>query len=120
MKDLVNQWFEQSAPFQGILACGMRSPDQTTVTKTWADGFTEMAVENALRCVTDLFQVLQLNRISPGRVRWVYQGALLFCERRTDGTCLGVFTPRGGDGVDFVGLERFFGEFQALAQAPTL
>jgi hypothetical protein len=115
MKELINQWFEHSAPFQGILACGIRYPDCTTATKTWADGFAELALENALRCVVDLFQVLQFNRILPTRVRWIYQGALLYCERRPDGTCLGVFTNGNAEAVDLNGLERFLGEFQALA-----
>ena len=120
MKELVNQWFEQSSPFQGILACGLRHPDRTAISKTWADGFSEMAVENALRCVADLFQVLPLNRIQPGRVRWVYRGALLTCQRRTDGTCLGVFTSGEASAVDLAGLERLFTEFQSLSNATTL
>ena len=120
MKELVNHWFEQSAPFQGILACGVRHPDRSAISKTWADGFSEMAVENALRCVVDLFQVLPLNRLPPGRVRWVYQGALLNCERRADGTCLGIFTSADTKAVDLAGLERFFTEFQALASPTTL
>lgn len=115
MKEFVNQWFEQSAPFQGILACGIRHADQTAISKTWADGYTEMAVENALRCMADFFQVLPLNRIALGRVRWIYQGALLHCERRADGACLGVFTAKDESSIDGDGLERFFLEFQALA-----
>jgi hypothetical protein len=120
MKELINQWFEQSDPFEGILACGIRHSDQSAVVKTWADGFTEVAVENALRCVVDCFQVLQLNRIAPVRVRWVYHGALLQCERRQDGTCLGVFLTREPAGLDLAGLDRFFTEFQAIAQSPAL
>ncbi len=120
MKELINQWFEQSAPFEGILACGVRYPDQSAAAKTWADGFTEVAVENALRCVVDCFQVLQLNRIPPARIRWVYQGALLHCERRLDGTCLGVFTVKESESIDLAGLGRFFMEFQALSTATTL
>lgn len=120
MKELINQWFEQSDPFEGILACGVRYPDQTAAAKTWVDGFTEVGVENALRCVVDCFQVLQLNRISPARLRWVYQGAFLECERRQDGTCLGVFLTRDMESVDLPGLGRFFAEFQALATAAAL
>jgi hypothetical protein len=114
MKDMVNQWFEQSAPFEGILACGVRHADQSAIVKTWADGFTEMAIENALRCVVDVFQVLQFNRVPPGRIRWVYQGALFHCERRGDGICLGVFTGRDTSAVDLAGLDRFFNDFQSL------
>ena len=120
MNELVNQWFEQSAPFEGILACGVRHTDQSAVSKTWSDGFTEMAVENALRCVLDLFQVMQFNRIAPGRLRWVYQSASLHCERRQDGTCLGVFTTKDSASIDLAGLDRFFKEFQAVARAGSL
>jgi hypothetical protein len=120
MKELITQWFEQSDPFEGILACGVRFPDQTAAAKTWANGFTETGVEHALRCVVDCFQVLQLNRIPPARIRWVYQGALLQCERRQDGTCLGVFLTRDTASVDLGGVDRFFAEFQALATAAAL
>jgi hypothetical protein len=116
MKDVVRQWFEQSAPFEGILACGVRHPDRSTVTKAWADGFNDLAIDNALRCVADLFQVLPLNRFPQGRVRWVYELAVLHCERRDDGICLAVFTARdGGDArTNLTDLERMFGEFQTL------
>jgi hypothetical protein len=120
MKDLVNQWFEQSVPFEGILACGVRFPDQSSVSKTWADGFEESAVENALRCVIDGFQIVQMNRINPARLRWVYSGAFLYCERRPDGTCLGVFTAKNIESISLNELERFFTEFQAVARGASL
>lgn len=120
MKELINQWFEQSDPFEGILACAVRYPDQTAVAKTWSDGFTEAGMENALRCVADCFQVLLLNRLPLARIRWVYQGALLQCERRQDGTCLGVFLTRDTASVDLAGMDRFCAEFQALTTASAL
>lgn len=120
MKEMLNQWFEQSAPFEGIVACGLFFPDQSCAVKTWADGFEESLVENALRCVADGFQMLQANRIASARVRWVYANALLYCERRGDGCCLGVFTKRKVEEIDLEGLERFFSEFQSLAQGATL
>lgn len=117
MKELINQWFEQSSPFQGIQACGIRHADQSAISKVWSEGFTEVAVENAMRCVTDFFQVLQLNRLPPGRVRWCYARAYLYCARRPDGTCIGFFTLRDSASVDLDGLERMLEEFQTLAQA---
>ena len=120
MKELINQWFEQSTPFEGILACGIRFVDQSSVCKTWTDGFEENAVGNALRCVVDGYQAAQSNRIVPNRLRWVYAGALLYCERRQDGACLGVFTARNAEAVDMEGLERFFSEFQSVARAAAL
>ena len=60
-------------------------------------------------------QVLPMNKISPGRLRWVYERALLHCERRTDGACLGVFTLRDEQSFDRDGLARMFTEFQMLS-----
>ena len=120
MKEQINQWFEQSAPFEGILACGLRFPDQSSVSKSWGDGFDKSSIENALRCVSDGFQVAQFNRIVPTRLRWVYSGALLYCERRQDGTILGVFTAKSLESIDLEGMERFFGEFQTVARAAAL
>lgn len=116
MKELFSQWFDQSAPFEGILACGVRQLDRSTVTKSWSDDFTDLAIENALRCVADLFQVLPINRVASGRVRWVYQDGLLHCEHRSDGPCLGIFTVRDESAFAAAGLERMFQEFQALGQ----
>lgn len=117
MKELISQWFEQSTPFEGILACGIRHLDRSTVTKSWSDGFTELAIDNALRCVADLFQVLPINRLPTGRIRWVYRNGLLHCDRRADGPCLGIFTVRDDSAFDAVGMERMFREFQALTKS---
>jgi hypothetical protein len=118
MKDVINQWFEQSVPFEGIQACCLRHPDQSFTSKSWAswaDGNEEAALDGALKCVGDIQHVLQMNKIPPARLRWVYEHALLHCERRGDGACLGVFTLRDEQSFDRHGLERMFTEFQTLS-----
>ena len=120
MKLLINQWFEQSVPFEGIQACCIRHIDQSSVSKTWADGFDELALDNAMRCISDVYQILQFNKIPPGRLRWVYENALLHCERRSDGACLGVFTLRDEQSFDREGLARMFAEFQSLSTKVSL
>ncbi len=118
MKDVINQWFEQCVPFEGIQACGIRHPDQSTTSKSWAswaDGSEEAVLDSAMRTVWDVLQLLHVNKIPPARLRWVYDHALLYCERRGDGTCLSVFTLRDEQSFDREGLERMFSEFQALS-----
>ena len=114
MKELINQWFEQSAPFEGIQACCIRHADQSSVSKNWANGFDDLALDNAMRCISDVYEVLPFNQSPPGRLRWVYERALLHCERRADGVCLGIFTLRDEQKFDRDGLGRMFAEFQAL------
>ena len=120
MKDLINQWFEQSVPFEGIQACCVRHVDQSSTSKSWADGFEDLALDQALRCVSDVFQVLQFNKAPQGRLRWVYENALFHCERRPDGACLGIFTLRDEQSFDHEGLDRMFTEFRSLSSRTSL
>jgi hypothetical protein len=120
MKPLINQWFEQCVPFEGIQACCIRHLDQSSVSKSWADGFEDLPLDIAMRCVSDVQQVLQFNKIPCARLRWVYQSAVLHCERRADGVCLGVFTLRDEQSFDPEGLDRIFREFQTLTAKGSL
>jgi hypothetical protein len=118
MRGAFSHWLQQLTPVAGMLACGTRGADGAVASRSWADAFSEGSLDNVLRCVADLFQVIQHNRIAPGRVRWVYGKALLHCERRADGTCLAVFTSRDANPeLDAEGLERLFAEFRALGIA---
>ena len=113
MNTALSQWLQQAEPFDGALACAARTAGGAGLGRSWTADFTEASLENALRCVADLFQVIQHHRIAPGRVRWVYGSVVLHCERRADGTCLGVFTARDDDAVNADGLERMFAGFRA-------
>jgi len=120
MRNELVQWLEEHARVEGALAAAVRGADQSTAGIAWADGFGAEALEHASRCVADLFPVLQHNRITPGRVRWVYESVVLHCERRADGACLGVFTLRKLDAVETAALEQFFTEFNSFANAGAL
>jgi hypothetical protein len=120
MNTQIHQWFEQSIPFEGIRACAIRHVDQSSSSKSWTEGFEELALEQSLRHVSDVFQVLQFNKIPRARLRWIFRNALLHCERRHDGACFGVFTPRDGQAFDQEGLNRMFAEFQAVSAKSTL
>jgi hypothetical protein len=118
MRATFSHWLQQLTPVAGMLACGTRGVDGAVAGRSWMESFSEASLENVLRCVADLFQVIQHHRIAPGRVRWVYGNALLHCERRADGTCLAVFTSRNAKPeLDAEGLERLFAEFRTLGIA---
>lgn len=114
MKDSLNQWFQNCASINGVLASGLRHADSSTVSRCQSEGFSDELMENGMRCVADTFQVLHLNKINYGRIRWVYSNSVLFCERRPDGACLGVFMPRELRPEDETALEQLFEEFQKL------
>jgi hypothetical protein len=115
MKAPVSQWFEEQRALRGIMAAAVRAADKTTTAKLWSKEFAKDAVENALRCVADIYQVLPLNGVFPARLRLVYRQAWLHCERGPDGSCLGVFSLPDPQGYDAAALEKRFKEFRILS-----
>ena len=114
MNEFLSQWLNQRARLPGVLACGVRFPDKTSLTQSWSPDFTARSLEHAWRCASDAFQVLRVNFFPDQRVRWVYEKALLLCTRREDGICLGIFTAQDGAGVDPAEIERLLVEFCAM------
>lgn len=114
MKDFLNQWLGRHARLRGVLACGVRFPDRTSLTQSWSPEFPEPSLDNAWRCASDAFQVLKVNFFPNERVRWVYEKAYLHCARRDDGICLGIFIAKDREAVDAVEIERLIAEFRVL------
>ena len=114
MKPPVTQWFEQQGPQNGLLAAALRSADKSTAAKSWNGEFGRDALENALRCVADVYQVLQLNGVAPARLRFVFRNSWLYCERGPDGSCLGLFTEPDTKKLEGIGADKMFKEFQIL------
>jgi hypothetical protein len=92
MKSAWTNWFEMLPTFDGILAAGVRGPDQLSLSKAWADGFPEAALANAWRCVDDAFRVMRLHRFPTRQLRWTYDHAALTAVRRGDGCLLLILT----------------------------
>ncbi len=113
MNEFLSQWLHQRARLPGVLACGVRFPDKTSLTQSWSPEFSAPSLNNAWRCASDAFQVLRVNFFPDERVRWVYERALLLCTRREDGICLGIFTAKDPGAVDAAEIERLIAEFRA-------
>ena len=116
MKEAINDWLSRRAKAVGGMACGVRFPDKTSMTQTWSQDFPAPALDNAWRCASDTFQVLKINFFPNQYIRWVYENAFLYCARREDGVCLGIFTPRDTRAVDVRELKRLLAEFRVLGQ----
>ena len=114
MRETVKQWLVQNADLRGLLACGVRYPDEIFFLPSSPAGFPRENLENSLRCIGDTYQVLKLNHFPNEYIRWIYQNALVYCVRRADGIFLGLFTSREANAVDLEGLGRMLAEFPVL------
>ncbi len=107
------QWLRKSPGVRGTLARGIRFSDKTFVTEVNDAKFAEGAIEPAWRMVADAFQVLRAQHLTPTRLNWVFERAVLHCVQRADGALFGVIVTRKHGEVDLTGLSRLLMEFQS-------
>jgi len=107
------EWINRNLDIPGVLGFGIYTPDKGGFIASCVHTFSAEALENAWRCVAETIPVMQLNRFPTARFRFVYDQAVVHCERRRDGTCLGVFAVKGHQ-FEQDELYRLLGEFHSL------
>ena len=107
------QWIQGKLGIAGVLGFGIYTPGKGSFIESCVSTFSAQALENAWRCVAETIPVMQLNHFPTARFRFVYHQAVVHCERRRDGTCLGIFAVKGHQ-FDQDELYRVLSEFHAL------
>jgi len=107
-------WLESKAATPGLLGLGVYAPGKDPLVRTCASDVPQAALENAWRCVAETIPVLQLNEFPTAGFRFVFGQAFVHCERRPDGTCVGICAPRDSSVFSADELERLLAEFHAL------
>jgi len=106
-------WIQNNVGIPGVLGFGIHAPNKQSFVASCTSTFSPQALENAWRCVAETIPVLQLNRFPTARFRFVYHNAVVHCERRRDGTCLGIFAVKGHQ-FEQDELYRLLNEFHGL------
>jgi hypothetical protein len=114
IKEITNRWLARNTKGKGILACGVRYPDQTTFNQTSNSNFAAKALDNSWNCVSSTFQFLKQNKNDVDQMCWVFENYLLYCVVRTDDVCLGIFTSKKEEEQDPALINRMISEFKAL------
>jgi len=107
------QWIQSNLTIPGVLGFGIYSAGRGSFVESCVSTFSPQALENAWRCVAETIPVMQLNRFPTARFRFVYHQAVVHCERRRDGTCLGIFAVKGHQ-FAAEELQRLLNEFHSL------
>lgn len=110
----LKNWVMSNTGSLSVLALGIYGVDKTGFIQPCSGDWPAPGLENAWRCVAETFPVLQLNRFPTARFRFVFGDAVVHCERRRDGTCLGIFARRQNGICAEDELERLLAEFHAL------
>jgi hypothetical protein len=110
----LQEWMTRNNGTPGLLALSIFSPGQTSLVESCASGLLPQALEKSWRAVTETISVLQLNRFPTARFRFIYANAVVHCERRRDGACLGIFVRKSGGEFATDELDRLVTEFHAI------
>ena len=94
MSNAFESWISQNTDTPGVLAFGIYVQGKMNFVQSCSANLESQSLENAWRCVAETIPVLQLNRFPTARFRFVYGEGVVHCERRKDGTCLGIFARR--------------------------
>jgi hypothetical protein len=114
IKEITNRWLARNTKAKGILACGVRYPDQTSFNQTVAPNFSATALDNSWNCVANTFQFLKEQQNEVDQMCWVFENHFLYCAIRKDDACLGIFTAKDEEAHDVVAVNRMISEFKAL------
>jgi hypothetical protein len=111
MSQSFEQWIAANRGIPGLLGLGIHAPGKSTLVESFTTNFLSDALEKAWRAVTETISVLQLNRFPTARFRFVFGNAIVHCERRRDGACLGIFSQKN---VIPSELDRLVTEFHSI------
>lgn len=114
MKEAIDQWFKQNSRTPGLLAWGVSFPDQPSLNQSYSDSFPASRLEEAWQHLAETVSTLTQHRITTTRLRWSYDDSKLYFAVRTDGICLGLFTPAELDPPRHAQIDHLLSEFLEL------
>jgi len=113
MSQVIEEFLKKNSSAVGVIALAVQYPDKTSSTQKCLGDIPDEALENAWRCVIEAVPVLKLNQFPTARFRWIYEQAVVHCECRKDGTCLGIFAAKENGMFNELELDRLVAEFHA-------
>src|SRR5258706_5465663 len=114
MKEQIENWLRDKWRVPGVFAATVCHPDKTVSTQSWSPDFEASSVERALHSVMDSFTALQSYQLPAESVCWEFERACLYCTRRRDQTCLGLFANKDRSEAFPEQIEKLLSEFQDL------
>ena len=114
MYETLQQWIGRNLRQPGIKAFGVRLPDKTCFSHSFAPEFEEKSLDETWHNLIDVANALLLHKIPATRLRWTYGSGYLHFVIRHDGIALGLFSDPSEEASVIEGVERLLEEFMGL------
>lgn len=92
MSDTLQQWFQQLPGFSGLFAGCLLRPGREAVVRSWSEDLTSEKVSGMPRQINDVVEVLQSCKLPALKLRWIFEGSVVYYESRRDGAGLCLIT----------------------------
>ncbi|MEY4386818.1 MAG: hypothetical protein RLY20_2101 [Verrucomicrobiota bacterium] len=97
MSSPLERFLDERLPLPGIVACAIRLPDRSIISRRDGDALTTAQVEQAFSRLTVAAEGLKRHRFEVRTLCWTFDHARIHLTRRPDGSQLAVFSERAPD-----------------------
>ena len=113
-----NNLLDAALAVAGVQAAAIIELNRHALARSNVAELSETELAPVWRHVADTMEVSAHHRLSALQMRWIFDGALVYCLRRGDGRLLAVIATRESDRpFDTQAAEQLFDEFRQLRSA---
>jgi hypothetical protein len=109
-------FLDERLPLPGIVACAIRLPDRSIVSRRDGDAMTTAQVEQCLSRLAVAAEGLKRHRFEVKTLCWTFDQARIHLTRRPDGAQLAVFSANIPGEPPNEGAHHLIAAFQELAE----
>lgn len=109
-------FLDERLPLPGIVACAIRLPDRSIITRRDGDAMTTAQVEQCLSRLAVAAEGLKRHRFEVKTLCWTFDQARIHLTRRPDGAQLAVFSANIHGEPPNDGALHLIAAFQELAE----
>jgi len=112
----LHTFLDEHLPLPGIVACAIRLPDRSVVSRRDGDAMTTAQVEQCMSRLTLASEGLRRHRFDAKTLCWTFEFARIHLTRRYDGTTLAVFSENVNGEPPNQGAEHLVAAFHELPE----
>lgn len=116
MSSPLNTFLDERLPLPGIVACAIRLPDRSIVSRRDGDALTTAQVEQCLSRLAVAAEGLKRHRFEVKTLCWTFEYARIHLTRRLDGAALAVFSENIPGEPPNEGTQHLIAAFHELAE----
>jgi hypothetical protein len=111
---MLQQWIGEKVRQPGIRGFGLRLPDATCFSHSFAPECDEQRLNETWHSFNEVLNALRLQGIPATRLRWSYNQGFLYFAVRRDGVSLGLVAARSSERAVADAMDRLLTEFIAF------